>query len=387
MRSLGNAWSPGLVFMPSLVVKPVETRRERQQFLMLPWDLYCGDPQWIPPLRTNQAELVGYKRHPFYDNAEGQTFLAFQDGRPVGRVLALINRVHNRLYNEQRGFFGFFESVDDPAVAGGLFDAARAWLRERGIMAIRGPANPSLNYECGLLIDGFDTPPTFMMTYNPPYYQRLIEGYGFQKVEDLFAFEGRADQLEKLDEKLLFITAEARKRFEIKTRRLSRRTFRQDVRLFLDIYNRACVGTWGFTPLSDREIEHISASLKHLIVPEMTSIAEIDGQPVGAMFGLLDYNPRIKQIDGKLFPFGWMRLLWNRKAIKRIRLISTNVIPEYQKWGVGLVVVNRLMPDAIAWGVQEAEFSWVLESNRLSLQTLKRGGANIIKTYRMYDLE
>ena len=165
------------------------------------------------------------------------------------------------------------------------------------------------------------------------------------------------------------------------------RTFRQDVRLFLDIYNRACVGTWGFTPLSDREIEHISASLKHLIVPEMTSIAEIDGQPVGAMFGLLDYNPRIKQIDGKLFPFGWMRLLWNRKAIKRIRLISTNVIPEYQKWGVGLVVVNRLMPDAIAWGVQEAEFSWVLESNRLSLQTLKRGGANIIKTYRMYDLE
>jgi GNAT superfamily N-acetyltransferase len=373
--------------MPSLVVKPVETRRERQQFLMLPWDLYRGDPQWIPPLRTNQQELVGYKPHPFYDHAEGQTFLALQDGRPVGRVLALINRVHNRQYNEQRGFFGFFESVDDPAVAGGLFDAARAWLRERGIRAIRGPANPSLNYECGLLIDGFDTPPTFMMTYNPPYYQRLIEGYGFQKVEDLFAFEGRADQLEKLDEKLLFITAEARKRFEIKTRRLSRRTFRQDVRLFLDIYNRACVGTWGFTPLSDREIDHISASLKYLIVPEMTSIAEIDGQPVGAMFGLLDYNPRIKQIDGKLFPFGWMRLLWNRKAIKRIRLVSTNVIPEYQKWGVGLVVVNRLMPDAIAWGVQEAEFSWVLESNRLSLQTLKRGGTKIIKTYRMYDLE
>jgi hypothetical protein len=282
--------------MPSLVVKPVETSRERKQFLTLPWELYRGDPNWVPPLRTNQQELVGYKPHPFYDNAEGQTFLALADGKPVGRILAVLNHAHNRHHNEQRGFFGFFESVDDPAVAAGLFDAARAWLRERNITAVRGPTNPSLNYECGLLIEGFDSPPTFMMTYNKPYYQQLIEGYGFQKSQDMYAFWGRTEQLDKLDEKLHFIAAEATRRFEIKTRRLDRRRFKEDVRLFLDVYNRACVGVWGFTPLSDTEIDHMSAAMKYLIVPEMTSIAEINGEPVGAVFALLDYNPRIKQI-------------------------------------------------------------------------------------------
>lgn len=373
--------------MPSLVVKPVQTSRERKQFLTLPWELYRGDPNWIPPLRANQQELVGYKPHPFYDNAEGQTFLALTEGKPVGRILAVLNHAHNRHHKENRGFFGFFESIDDSAVAGGLFDAARAWLAARGITAVRGPANPSMNYECGLLIDGFDSPPTFMMTYNKPYYQRLIEDYGFQKVEDMFAYYGHIDQLNGLDQKLYFITAEATRRFNIKTRRLSRRHFEQDVRLFLDVYNKSCVGMWGFTPLSENEIRHMSNSMKYLIVPEMTSIAEIDGQPVGAMFGLLDYNPRIKQIDGKLFPFGWIRLFWNRKGIKRIRMISTNVIPEYQKWGVGLVVVARIVPDAKAWGIEEAEFSWVLESNKLSRQTLERGGTKLIKTFRMYDLE
>ncbi len=137
--------------------------------------------------------------------------------------------------------------------------------------------------------------------------------------------------------------------------------------------------------MSDAEIDHLAASLKHLIVPELTSIAEIDGRTVGFMFGLLDYNERIKRIDGRLFPFGFLRLLWNKKAIKRIRLISTNVIPEYQKWGVGLVIGSHLVPVAIDWGIEDAEFSWVLESNNLSFGTLKRGGAKITKTYRMFD--
>src|SRR6185503_7266161 len=141
-------------------------------------------------------------------------------------------------------------------------------------------------------------------------------------------------------------------------RRMERKRFNQEVRLFLDIYNQSMAGTWGFVPLSEGEIEHMVASLKHLIVPEMTTIAEIDGRAVGAQFGLLDYNPRIKQIDGKLFPFGFLRLLWNKKAIKRVRLVSTNVIPEYQKWGLGLLIASRIVPDAKAWGIQEAEFSW-----------------------------
>jgi GNAT superfamily N-acetyltransferase len=371
--------------MTNLTVKPVESRREKKQFLELPWQINRGDPNWVPPLRHNQAELVGYRRHPFYDDADGQTFLALAGDRPVGRVMAIVNHAHNRFHKENRGFFGFFESIDDQAVAARLFDAVKAWLAQRGITQIRGPMNPSMNYECGLLIEGFDTPPTFMTTHNLPYYQRLIEECGFAKVDDMVAFFGRIEMLETLDEKLSFIVEEANKRFNIKLRRMDRKHFDREVRLFLDIYNQALVGTWGFVPLSESEVTHMAASLQQLIAPEMTTIAEIDGRPVGAQFGLLDYNSRIKQIDGRLFPFGFIRLLWNKRGIKRVRLVSTNVIPEYQKWGVGLVIASRIVPDARAWGIKEAEFSWVLESNKLSFGTLKRGGAEITKRWRIFD--
>jgi GNAT superfamily N-acetyltransferase len=371
--------------VPQLIVKPVESRRERSQFLELPWQINRGDPNWIPPLRRNQEELVGYRHCPFYDNAEGQTFLALKDGQPVGRVLALVNRAHNQFHKENRGFFGFFESIDDQEVASGLFDAARAWLAARGIEAIRGPMNPSMNHECGLLIEGFDTPPFFMMTHNLPYYQRLIENYGFRKVDDMVAFWGHVSMLENLDQKLAFIVNECRSRFKINLRPLNRKKFHEDVRLFLSIYNQSLVGTWGFVPLSDAEVTHMASSLRYLIAPEMTTIAEIDGQPVGAMFSLLDYNPRIKRIDGRLFPFGFLRLIWNKRAIKRVRLLSTNVVPEYQKWGLGLVLAAGIVPAVKAWGIEEAEFSWVLESNKLSFGTLKRGGAKITKRYRIFD--
>lgn len=368
-----------------LVIKPVRTWWERRQFLHLPWKLHQSDPNWIPPLRGNQKEMVGYVKSPFYAENEGQTFLALRAGQPVGRIMAILNNSHNKQQNENIGFFGFFEAIDDPAVAKGLFDAVRAWFQERGITQVRGPANPSLNHECGLLIDGFDSPPTFMMTYNPPYYAALLENYGFQKVQDLYAFWGHVDMIGGLDKKLGFIIEEATKRFEIKLRRLDRTRFGEDVKMFLDIYNRSLVGTWGYAPLSDAEIDHMSAGLRQLIIPELTSVAEVDGQPVAAVFGLLDYNPIIKQIDGRLFPFGFMRILWGRRKIKTLRVISTNVIPEYQKWGVGLVAVAHLLPAVFNWGIEAAEFSFVLESNRLSYGSLKRGGAKITKTYRMYD--
>jgi hypothetical protein len=224
-----------------------------------------------------------------------------------------------------------------------------------------------------------------MMTYNKPYYAALVEANGFQKVQDLYAFFGHVDMLESLDKKLEFVVNEATRRFKITTRMLDRSRFDAEVRMFLDIYNRSLVDTWGFVPLSDAEVDHMASTLKLLIVPEMTSIAEIDGRPIGAMFGLLDYNPRIRQINGRLFPFGFVRLLWNRKAIQRVRLISTNVIPEYQRWGVGLVLVAGILPEVIKWGITEAEFSWVLESNHLSRSTLQRGGAKLYKTYRLYQ--
>lgn len=371
--------------MTQLSIVPVQSRRQQKQFLDLPWQLYEGDPNWIPPLRMSIKELVGFSRHPFHQHNKVQPFLALQDGKPVGRVAAIINQAHIDRYKDRRGFFGFFECVDDQHVANQLFDTVRAWFADRDIVDMRGPANPSLNYECGLLIDGFDTTPFFMMTYNRPYYGGLIEGYGFRKVQDMYAFWGHIDMLRQLDKKLEFIVAESTRRFNIKPRALDSRRFKEEVHTFLDLYNKSLAGTWGFTPLSDGEVDHLAASLKMLIVPELTSIAEVDGKVVGASFALLDYNPRIKKINGRLFPFGFARLLMNKRAIKGIRLISTNVTPEFHKWGLGLVLLHNLVAPALRWGIEEAEFSWVLESNTLSAGSLRRGGAKLTKTYRMYD--
>lgn len=373
--------------MSTLIVKPVTNRREKKQFLHLPWSLYRDDPNWIPPLRMNQKELVGYARHPFYDNAEGQTFLAIADGKPAGRLLALVNRAHNERYRENRGFFGFFECIEDQEVANGLFDAAREWLAERGMQSIRGPANPSLNYECGLLVDGFDSPPTFMMTYNPPFYADLIEGYGFRKVEDMYAFYGHVDMIDTLDSKLRYIIEGAKERFDVKMRTLNKRRFREEVRMFLDIYNRSLLGTWGFVPLAASEIEHMSASLRWLIIPELTTVAEVEGKQVAAVFGLLDYNHVIRQMDGRLFPLGFLTLLSKRRTITKARIMAANVLPEFQKWGLGLLLLDELLPYSLKWGLREVEFSWVLESNHLSRSSLERGGAILQKTYRMYDIE
>ena len=373
--------------MSPLEIVKVESKAQQKQFLKLPWAIYANDPHWIPPLQQNQKELVGFAKHPFYDFAQRQAFLALRGGKPVGRILAIVNPTHNDRYDERRGFFGFFESENEQETASALLDAAWQWCQAQGMDTFRGPVNPSLNYECGLLIDGFDSSPTFMMTYNPSYYPALMDTWGLTKSQDLFAFWGHVDMLAGLDKKLEFVVHEATRRFDLHLRPMSRKNFDEDVRMFLHIYNESLGGTWGFTPLSAGEVDHMSKSLKHLIVPEMTSVAEVDGKPVGSVFGLLDYNPRIKLIDGKLFPFGFMRLLFNRKKITRVRMIATNVLPEYQRWGVGLVLMSRLVPEVLKTSVEEAEFSWVLESNNLSRKTLERGGAKLTKTYRIYDFE
>jgi len=371
--------------MSQLEVIPVTTRRERKQFFNLPWDIYRGDPHWVPPIRIVQKELLNFRRHPFYEDGEVQPFLALLDGKPCGRIAPLVNHAHNRWYQEKRGFFGFFESIEDERVSGRLFDAARSWFAEQGIEAVRGPVNPSLNYECGLLVDGFHEAPWFMMTYNKPYYDRLIKAYGFRKAQNLYAFWGHVDMLDEISRRLYSLSHNILDRFDLKCRMMDVKQFDREIRTFLDIYNKSLVSTWGFVPMSEGEVKKQAAGMKQMIVPELTTIAEIDGKPVGTMFGLLDYNPRIQEINGRLFPFGFLKLLRRRKELTRVRLISTNVLPEYQSWGIGIALVSRLVPDALKWGIKEAEFSWVLESNDLSYKTLKKGGAKITKQYRIYD--
>ena len=371
--------------MAELIVRPVETRSEQKRFVNLPWRIYRDDPCWMPPLVMSQEELLGFRPCPFYEKSRSRSFLATRGGGDVGRITAIVNAGHVERYGEQRGFFGFFECDDDQAAARALFGTARDWLASEGMTALRGPTNPSLNYECGLLIEGFDTPPFFMMTHNKPYYPALVEAQGLGKIEDLYAFWGRLEMLDSIDKKLGVMVEGVKERFGVKVRPLDRSRFDEEVRMFLDIYNASLGGTWGFVPLSPGEVKHMAASLKHLIVPELALVAEVEGKPIGTVFCLLDYNPRIKAINGRLFPFGFLKLLWNKKAIKRMRAISTNVVPEYQAWGVGLVLMAALVPQLYAWGMDEVEFSWVLESNHLSKRTLERGGALVTKKYRLYD--
>ena len=373
--------------MSEVIVSPVKSRRERRQFVDLAWELYRDDPNWVPPLRANLAQLLGYRRHPFHDEAEVQTFLARRNGRVCGRVAAVLNHMHNRYYSEKRGFFGFFECINDQQTAKALFNAVTGWFAERGIHAVRGPVNPSMNYECGLLIQGFDSPPTFMMTYNPPNYAELIEGCGFRKTHDLLAYEGNADQLPGLEERLGGIMRQAEERAGTTYRHLDRKRFSQDVELFLDLFNRSFVTMWGFVPMSDEEISHMAASLRHLLIPELVTFAEAEGRAVGAILALPDYNPRIKRIDGRLFPFGFLTLLSRRERIKKVRVLSINVLPEYQRWGLGLVLMSQLVAPTLERGIETAEFSWVSEDNDLARLGLEKGGAKITKIYRLYDLK
>jgi GNAT superfamily N-acetyltransferase len=372
--------------MSEVVVKPISSRQDRRSFVELPWTLYRGDANWMPPLRRNQEELLGYRHHPFHQHAEVQTFLARINGQVCGRIAAIVNHEHNRLFHEQRGFFGFFESIDDQRVATALFDAAKAWLTQRGMLEMRGPTNPTMNYECGLLIDGFDSPPVFMMTYNPPWYAALCEAYGFRKTHDLLAYIGRKEQLPQVEAQLGPLADQAQERCNAIIRPLNTSRFRHDVDLFADLYNRSLVAMWGFVPLPPEEMKSLAFSLRWLLLPELTMFAEVDGVAVGAVVGLPDYNPRIKQIDGRLLPFGWFHLLRNRKGMKCIRVISINVVPEYQRWGLGLVLMRSLVPKALEMGVTESEFSWVSEDNTMARLGLEKGGAKHYKTYRMYDL-
>lgn len=371
--------------MPQYQLEVVETRRQKREFMQLIWRLYKNDPNWVPPLRSNQEELVGFRKHPFYERNKVRTFIVRRDGLVVGRIAAIVNYGHNERYKENRGFFGFFDCEDDQTAANMLFDAAGKYLKSEGMTDVRGPCNPSLNYELGLLIEGFNTPPCFMMTYNWPYYEKLVAAYGFEKTQDLYAFEGHADRLSELDPKFYFVVEEVKRRFNVHLRKADAKNLSKEAALFVDIYNKALISTWGFVPLSPAEAQHIAGSLKMLIEPDVTTIIEVDGKPVGVALGLLDFNPIIKEIDGRLFPFGFLKILFSRKKIKRVRLMSNNILPEFQRWGLGVVALGRMLPDVLKRGINECEFSWVLESNNLSRGSLERGGATRAKTYRLYD--
>lgn len=370
----------------SIEVTPVKNFWDRRAFLQLPWRIYANDSNWIPPLLCSHLGLIGFKKDAYYLRNQIQTFLARRNGKVVGRIAAIVNQGHLDLYQDNRGFFGFFECENDQEAANALFDTARAWLREKGITNIRGPMNPSMNHEVGLLIDGFHNHPMFMMTYNPPYYQQLVENYGFQKSQDLFAFVGYLDMLPGIVNKYSGIAEQIKERFGVTIRKMDESRFDEEVRMFMDVYNRSISNTWGHVPMSKEELDQEAKGLKTLIVPDLAICAEIDGKPVGCLICLPDFNPAIRKIKGRLFPFGFLSILKAKKHFKEIRSVSANVLPEYQMMGIPLLLMQALLPAAEKWGINKAEFSWVLESNAYSRGSLEKAGTKCEKTYRVYDI-
>jgi GNAT superfamily N-acetyltransferase len=368
-----------------VVVRPAVSWRDRRRFQRLAWSIYAGDLNWVPPILAQERQLLGWGQHPFFDNAEIVTLLAERGGRVVGRLAAIVNHVHNRKYNERRGFFGFFECVNDAIVARSLFEAAQTWLRHRGMTTVRGPVNPSLNYTCGLLVDGFDRPPCFLMTYNPPYYAALVESCGFAKSQDMYAYEMDTGRLAALTARYKPAVLAALESFKLAIRPFDPGKYQQQSETYLDIYNRSLEGTWGFTPLQPREARHIAGELRHVIVPQLAVFAEIGGQPIGAVLALLDYNQILRKLNGRLFPFGFVRLLTGRRHITAARVMAITMVPGYQSAGLGIVLLDNLVGAVAKWGIERYEFSWVLESNVRSRGTLERAETKITSTYRFYD--
>lgn len=374
----------------TITVRATTSRQDRQRFQRLPWAIYAGDAHWVPPIISQERHLLGWpgwrgNGHPFFDNAEMVTLLAERDGKAVGRIAVFVNHIHNRTSGDKCGFFGFFECIDDIAVASALFNTGREWLAARGLSTCRGPVNPSLNYTCGLLVEGFSTPPVFLMTYNPPYYEALIKACGFNKSQDLYAYEMDVALLAKLVDRYKPAVLSALDGRGLTVRPFNPSRFDEEIQTYIQLYNSALSGTWGFTPLQQGEVKRIAADLRHIIAPEFAAFAMVNGKAVGVVLALLDFNQIIRTINGRLLPFGIFKLIRARRRINVARAIAVTMAPGFQQSGLAVVLMDYLVEAARPWGLKHWEFSWVLESNTSSRGTLERAGTKRSKTYRIYD--
>ena len=374
----------------TLEIREVSTRRDLNRFVDVPWPIYEDDPHWVPPLRFEVKEFLNPKKHPFYRHGAAAKLIALRGGRPVGRILVSDDPRYNEQWGTNTGCFGMFESVDDREVAHALLDAAAEWLRARGRSAVMGPIDYSINYPCGLLVEGFDTPPRVMMNHNPPYYAPLLESWGLAKVKDLYSwwFKDPNDMISVWHERLQRLA----KRNGVTIRNFRKSDFDADAKLCESIYNEVGISVWGFVAMSNDEFRYAARRMAQMAIPELILLAELDGKPVGFSITMPDFNEAIRPLNGRLarwgLPLGALRLACRLPRVRTARMAVLFVRDGYRRRGIAeLLILKTLDYGKNIRGYTGAELGWTTDENQAVTRTIQSVGAECYKTYRIYEKE
>ena len=369
--------------MTGIEIITVESRSEIRDFIDLPWQIYAGYPHWVPPLKKDVRRLLDPRIHPFWEFSERILFLARRGAKTVGRIAGIIDRHHNEFHNEQMGVWGFFECTNDPEAASSLFSAVETWLRRKGMTFVRGPLNPSINYEAGLLIDGFEHPPALMMTYNPSYYIRLIESCGFAREKDLFSF--MIDGAYRLPEWLDSLAARLARKKGIHIRPFRVKDPVPELALVREIFNDCWSDNWGYVPLSDHEIREIGRDLVKIADPDLAFFLYYEDEPAGVCVVLPDINPLLKRFNGSIGLSGLLKFFIYRREIIGLRALLFGVKEKYRQLGLPILAFSHLYEAARRKKTYRyMELGWTLEDNESINSLVEEAGARIHKKYSLF---
>ena len=373
--------------MAEVKVTEVESPGQLNEFIRFPYRLFAGDKNFVPPLIAERKEFFDKEQNPFYRTARTQMFLAHRGRELLGRVATCISYRHNEYHDEQTGFFGFFDTVDDEEVSRSLLKVAMIELKKAGMDRMRGPMNFTTNHEAGFLIDGFDSPPVVMMTYNHPYQVKLAEKFGLKKVMDLLAYKLPTTHV--TSSRVSRVVARQIERLNVRIRALDMRNFLQDVRTIKDLYNSAWARNWGFVPMDEAEFDHLAKNLKQIVDPEIVLIAEVEGRPAGFALALPDINQALIRLNGRLFPTGLLKLLWHtkiRNKVDQCRLLTFGVVPEYRNRAIDMMLYMESHKRCLEKGYKWGELSWILENNDAMRRGLEQMQAKVYKRYRVLEM-
>ena len=375
--------------MSGVTIRPVVTKADRKQFVDLAWDVYKDDPAWVPPLKDEVHGLIDPKKNPWFEHARAMLWLTERDGTVVGRISAQVDQLVLEHMGAGTGQWGMFEALDGEA-ATALIATAEEWLRAQGMTRAMGPISLSIWDEPGLLISGFDQSPMIMMGHHRPAYQGWIEGAGYAKAKDLLTYE--VDIRPEAQGVMARLVAAGEKNPRIRIRPVDKSKFHDEVSIILNLLNDAWSDNWGYVPLTPAEIAYAGKKLKPIIYPELVRIAELDGAPVAFMLTIPDVNELTRDLNGELFPFGFVKLLWRlrKPRTKRIRVPLMGVAKKLHgtrlAGQLALMLIEHIRRDAVGkYEATHGEFGWILEDNQGMMSIAELPGATINHTYRIYE--